>query len=45
MGLWRTKTHHTFHFQLSETTVTLENVELVLGLPVDGEVIVKFMGV
>jgi len=33
---WRTKTH-TFHFSLCETIVTLEDVEMVLGLPVDGE--------
>jgi len=35
---WRTETH-TFHFSLSETIVTLEDMELVLGLPVDGEVV------
>jgi len=35
---WRTETH-TFHFPLGETTITLEDVKLVLGLPIDGEVI------
>ena len=35
---WRTKTH-TFHFPLCETTVTLEDVELILGLPIDGQVV------
>jgi len=35
---WRTETH-TFHFSLGETIVTLEDVELILGLPIDGEVV------
>jgi len=34
----RTKTH-TFHFSFGETTVTLEDVDLILGLPVDGEAV------
>jgi len=37
---WRIETH-TFHFCLGETTVTLEDVELVLGLPIDGEVVTR----
>ena len=36
---WRSETH-TFHFPLGETTVTLEDVELILGLPVDGEAVI-----
>ncbi|XP_068492340.1 protein MAIN-LIKE 1-like [Phaseolus vulgaris] len=35
---WRSETH-TFHFPLGETTVTLEDVELILGLPVDGQAV------
>jgi len=35
---WRSDTH-TFHFPLGETIVTLEDVELILGLPVDGEAV------
>ncbi len=35
---WRTETH-TFHFPLGETTFTLEDVELILGLPIDGQVV------
>ncbi|XP_068501128.1 protein MAIN-LIKE 1-like [Phaseolus vulgaris] len=35
---WRTETH-TFHFPLGETTVTLEDVELILSLPIDGQVV------
>jgi len=35
---WRTETH-TFHFPLDETTVTLEDVELILGLPIDGQAV------
>jgi len=38
---WRTKTHTTFYFSLGETTLTLEDVELVLGLPVDGEAVTE----
>jgi len=33
---WRTETH-TFHMPLGETTVTLEDVSLQLGMPIDGE--------
>jgi len=36
--MWRLETH-TFHFPLGETTITLEDVEHILGLPVDGEVV------
>ncbi|XP_068503789.1 protein MAIN-LIKE 1-like [Phaseolus vulgaris] len=35
---WRIETH-TFHFPLGETTITLEDVELILGLPIDGQVV------
>jgi len=35
---WRTKTH-TFHFPLGETTITLEDVKLVLGLLIHGETV------
>ncbi|XP_068472529.1 protein MAIN-LIKE 1-like [Phaseolus vulgaris] len=37
---WRTETR-TFHFPLDETIVTLEDVELVLGLLVDGEAVTE----
>jgi len=37
---WRTETRN-FHFPLDETIVTLEDVELVLGLLVDGEVVTE----
>ncbi|XP_027915963.1 protein MAIN-LIKE 1-like [Vigna unguiculata] len=33
---WRIETH-TFHMPLGETTVTLEDVSLQLGVPIDGE--------
>jgi len=33
---WRTETH-TFHMPLGETTVTLEDVSLQLGMPIDDE--------
>ena len=33
---WRTETH-TFHLPLGEATVTLEDVAVQLGLPIDGE--------
>jgi len=37
---WRTDTH-TFHFPLGETTVSLEDVELILGLPIDGQAVTR----
>jgi len=37
---WRIQTH-TFHFPLGETTVTLEDVELILGLPIDGQAVTR----
>jgi len=33
---WRTQTH-TFHMPLGEITITLEDVSLQLGVPIDGE--------
>ncbi|MBA0753017.1 hypothetical protein Gogos_021016, partial [Gossypium gossypioides] len=35
---WRPKTH-TFHLPCGECTITLEDVQLQLGLPVDGSVL------
>ncbi|MBA0645220.1 hypothetical protein Goklo_013343 [Gossypium klotzschianum] len=35
---WRPETH-TFHFPYSECTITLEDVALQLGLPMDGRVV------
>ena len=37
---WRSE-HHTFHFPSWECTVTLEDVALHLGLPIDGEVVTR----
>ena len=36
---WRPETH-TFHRPHSETTMTLQDVEVILGIPIDGEAIV-----
>ena len=36
---WRPKTH-TFHLPYGETTITLQDVEVNLGIPIDGEAIV-----
>ena len=36
---WRPKTH-TFHLPHGETTITLQDVEVLLGIPIDGEAIV-----
>ena len=33
---WRSETH-TFHFPCGECTITLEDVALQLGLPIDGK--------
>jgi hypothetical protein len=33
---WRTQTH-TFHFTVSEMTVTLQDTSLLMGLPCQGE--------
>ncbi|KAH1107619.1 hypothetical protein J1N35_011387 [Gossypium stocksii] len=38
---WRPKTH-TFHLPCGECTITLENVQLQLGLPVDGSALTGF---
>ena len=36
---WRPKTH-TFHLPHGETTITLQNVEVLFGISIDGEAIV-----
>ena len=36
---WRLETH-TFHLPHGETTITLQDVEVLLGIPIDGEAIV-----
>ena len=36
---WRLECH-TFHFLYGECTVTLEDVTLYLGLPIDGEAVI-----
>ena len=36
---WQPKTH-TFHLPHGETTITLQDVEVLLGIPIDGEAIV-----
>ena len=37
--LWWSETH-TFHLPYGEMSITLEDVEVILGLPIDGEVLV-----
>ena len=36
---WQPETH-TFHLPHGETTITLQDVEVILGIPIDGEAIV-----
>ena len=36
---WRPETH-TFHLPHGETTITLQDVEVILGIPINGEAIV-----
>ena len=36
---WRPETY-TFHLPHGETTITLQDVEVILGIPIDGEAIV-----
>ena len=36
---WRPETH-TFHLPYGETMITLQDVEVILGIPIDGEAIV-----
>ena len=36
---WRPETH-TFHLPHGEMTITLQDVEVIMGLPIEGEVIV-----
>ena len=38
LARWRSETH-TFHFPHGETTVTLEDVTVLLGLPIDEDVV------
>ena len=42
MEQWQLKTH-TFHIPHGEVTITLHDVEVLLGLPVDGEVVTGSM--
>ncbi|XP_039126973.1 protein MAIN-LIKE 2-like [Dioscorea cayenensis subsp. rotundata] len=37
---WRTETH-TFHLTCDETTITLEDVALLLGLPINGHEVIR----
>ena len=40
---WRSETH-TFHLPHGEMSITLQDVEIILGLPIDGEVLVGSTG-
>ena len=35
---------HTFHLPCGEMSITLQDVEVILGLPIDGEVLVGSTG-
>ena len=39
MERWRPKTH-TFHLTVGEATITLQDVAVKLGLPIEGEVVI-----
>ncbi|KAL0008554.1 hypothetical protein SO802_010056 [Lithocarpus litseifolius] len=41
---WRPETH-TFHLPHGEMSITLEDVEVILGLPIDGEVLIGMTAV
>ena len=38
---WRPETH-TFHLPHGEMTITLQDVEVIMGLPIEGEAMVGF---
>ena len=40
---WRLETHM-FHLLCGEMSITLQDVEIILGLPIDGEVLVGPIG-
>ena len=40
---WRPETHM-FHLPHGEMSITLQDVEIILGLPIDGEVLVGSTG-
>ena len=39
---WHPKTH-SFHLPHGEMTITLQDVEVIMGLPIEGETMVRFM--